>query len=208
MKALPAIDKGDTLLAVTTLSFDIAALELLLPLIVGACVVVVGREVASDGERLLRGNRRRRCDVPPGDSRHLASPSRVGLGRPAGLDDACGGETLPRELADRLVVGDRALWNLYGPTETTVWSVNRQGRERQGPVSIGRPILNDATVRPRRPASPGPRRRGRRAVHRRRGLARGYLNRPGLTAERFLPDPFADEPGHGSTGPGTSRGGR
>jgi thioester reductase-like protein len=108
----------------------------------------------------------------------------------------CGGEALPADLAARLLDRSAALWNLYGPTETTVWSaVHRVEPGGDGPTPVGRPIDNtqlhllDARLRPVPVGVTGEVYIGGA------GVARGYLNRPGLTAERFIPDPFRPEPG-------------
>jgi acyl carrier protein len=107
----------------------------------------------------------------------------------------CGGEALPQELAEQLLDRGSALWNLYGPTETTIWSAALRVESGDGPVPIGRPIDNtqlyllDAHLRPVPIGVPGELCIG--GV----GLARGYLNRPELTAERFMPHPFSEEPG-------------
>ena len=118
----------------------------------------------------------------------------------------CGGEALPRALADRLLARATALWNLYGPTETTVWSSAAPGRagRRARSRSAGRSpntrlYVLDARLRPVPVGVPGELYIGGA------GLARGYLDRPELTAERFVPDPFgADARRAGSTAPATS----
>ena len=102
----------------------------------------------------------------------------------------CGGEALPRVLADRLIDKGAALWNVYGPTETTIWSSAWRVEAGETPISIGRPIANtrfyvlDDRLRPVPVGVVGELYIGGA------GLARGYRNRPGLTAERFIPDPF------------------
>ncbi len=185
----------DTLLAVTTLSFDIAALELFLPLAVGARVVLVGRDEAADGARLvarLEDSGATFLQATPATWRLLLEAGWAGS---PSLTLLCGGEALTRELADRLLGRGAALWNLYGPTETTIWSSSARLEPGPGPITIGRPIANtriyvlDADLRPVPIGVAGELYIGGA------GLARGYLNRPGLTAERFLPDPFGPEPG-------------
>ena len=179
----------------TTLSFDIAALEIFLPLIVGARVELIDRDVAADGARLAD-----RLD-DPGITFLQATPATWRLlleagwrGKPA-LTMLCGGEALPRALADRLIDKGAALWNLYGPTETTIWSSAWRVEAGEAPISIGRPIANtrlyvlDNGSGPSRSALIGELYIGGA------GLARGYRNRPGLTAERFIPDPFGNSPG-------------
>ena len=187
--------KDDVLLAVTTLSFDIAALELLLPLTTGARIELAGREEAADGVGLAR-----RIEAA-GVSFLQATPATWRLLLEAGwpgrdsLTMLCGGEALPRALADRLLPKGAGLWNLYGPTETTIWSSTAKIEPGDGPVVIGRPIANtqlyvlDARSRPVPVGVAGELYIGGS------GLARGYLGRPGLTAERFLPDPFGPKPG-------------
>ena len=185
----------DALLAVTTLSFDIAALEIFLPLIVGGRVELIDRDVAADGARLAG------LLDDPGITFLQATPATWRLLLEAGwqgnptLTMLCGGEALPRTLADRLIDKGAALWNLYGPTETTVWSSACRVEAGETPISIGRPIANtqlyvlDQRLRAVPVGVIGELYIGGA------GLARGYRDRPGLTAERFLPDPFGDSPG-------------
>jgi amino acid adenylation domain-containing protein len=202
MRRKPGLKDRDTLLAVTTLSFDIAALELYLPLIVGACVVLASREVASDGSQLSRWLKQLGATVmqaTPATWRILLAAGWEGN---AELKILCGGEALPGELAERLLEKGNSLWNLYGPTETTVWSAAYEitgdclaARTHDGPVSIGRPIANtqlhvlDRYLQPVPVGVTGELHIGGA------GLARGYLDRPGLTAEKFVPNHFSDEPG-------------
>jgi len=187
MKERPGIDAGDTLLAVTTLSFDIAMLELLLPLAEGARVVLASRETAADGERLaalLAASGATMMQATPATWRMLLDAGWEGRG---GLRALAGGEALPGELAQRLRGKVGTLWNMYGPTETTIWSsVARVG---DGPVTLGEPIANtelyilDPAGQPCPLGVPGELYIGGA------GLARGYLGRPELTAERFVPGP-------------------
>ncbi|WP_326595001.1 non-ribosomal peptide synthetase [Streptomyces sp. NBC_01803] len=192
MRERPGIDAGDSLLAVTTFSFDIAMLELLLPLVEGARVILAGRDVATDGRRLadaLDTSGATMMQATPSTWRMLLDAGWTG-GR--GLRALAGGEALPADLARRLVARGVELWNMYGPTETTIWSsVARVG---DGPVTLGEPIANtelhvlDGDGRPVPPGVPGELCVGGA------GLARGYLGRPELTAERFIADPFAAHP--------------
>ena len=194
MRHALGVTRSDALLAVTTLSFDIAALELLLPLTVGARVVLAGRAVAGDGvalAALLESSAATLLQATPATWRMLLE---AGWGGRPGLAMLCGGEALPRELADRLLAcgggGGGRLWNLYGPTEATVWATAAHVEPGAGPVAIGRPIAGlrayvlDGRLRPVPVGVAGELYLG--GV----GLARGYLGRPGLTAERFVPDPF------------------
>jgi amino acid adenylation domain-containing protein len=194
MKERPGIDATDTLLAVTTLSFDIAMLELLLPLVEGARVVIATREDAVDGARLAD------LLVTSGATMMQATPSTwrilLDAGWPEGknLRVLAGGEALPDGLARQLLAKGVPLWNMYGPTETTIWSaVSQVGH---GPISIGEPIANtelyilddDGQLVPQ--GAPGELYIGGD------GLARGYLGRPELTEERFVASPFESGPGN------------
>ncbi len=192
MRDLLNVTARDTLVAITTLSFDIALMELILPLTVGARVVVANREQAMDGVQLMEQL------TTTGATALQATPATWRLLLAAGWTGQpqmrlwCGGEALPRDLADQLHDKGAALWNLYGPTETTVWSTADAVAPGVGPVSIGRPIGNtqvyvlDAEMQPVPVGAPGDLYIGGA------GLSRGYLGRPGLTAERFIPDPFGE----------------
>jgi amino acid adenylation domain-containing protein len=190
MNDRPGIDPGDTLLAVTTLSFDISGLELFWPLASGARVVIAPREVAADGAALaalLRECGATIMQATPATWRLLLAAGWQGA---PGLKVLCGGEELPRSLADQLLPKCAALWNMYGPTETTIWSAVQRVEPGTGPVPIGRPIQNTRVYVLDRhdqllPVGvPGELYIGGA------GVARGYLGRPALTAERFLPDRF------------------
>src|SRR5581483_8705050 len=118
----PGLDADDVLVAVTTLSFDIAGLELYLPLLVGAQVVVAPGDTVSDPRALaalLSGSHATVMQATPTTWRMLLDS---GWSAPEGLKALCGGEPLPVALADRLVGQGIELWNMYGPTETTIWS--------------------------------------------------------------------------------------
>ncbi|HEX7238832.1 MAG TPA: amino acid adenylation domain-containing protein, partial [Longimicrobiaceae bacterium] len=195
MRARPGLSPADVLLAVTTLSFDIAALELLLPLVVGARVVVASRDAASDAGLLaarLASSGATVMQATPSTWRMLLDDGWTG--RP-GLRALCGGEALDAELARRLRPAVAALWNLYGPTETTVWSTVHEVVEAEGAPPVGRPVANtrlhllDAALGSVPVGVEGELLVGGD------GVARGYLGRPELTAERFLPDPSGGEPG-------------
>jgi amino acid adenylation domain-containing protein len=190
MRHWPGLTEKDLLAAVTTLSFDIAGLELYLPLIVGACVVIVSHRVACDGEQLLATLARCGATVmqaTPVTWRLLIEAGWTG----GGLKVFCGGEALSRELARQLMRRSTSVWNLYGPTETTIWSSVFQVTDSiKATVPIGRPIANtqmyilDSQQRPVPAEDIGELCIGGD------GLARGYLNRPELTSQKFIPNPF------------------
>ncbi len=196
LRDLLEIGPRDRLLAITSLSFDIAALELYLPLLAGATVEVVHRGIAMDGERLrerLKASRTTFLQATPSTWRMLVRADWRGA---PDLTVLCGGEALPEGLARDLTARARAVWNLYGPTETTVWSSADRLFAPTPRVMIGRPIANtaihllDRHIKPVPVGVPGELYIGGD------GVTRGYLRRPDLTAERFLPDPFAtDRPG-------------
>lgn len=191
----PGLGADDRLLAITTLGFDIAGLELFLPLVVGATVEIADRELALDPnalrDRLLRAPTITTLQATPTTWRMLIE---AGL-PPSSLRALVGGEALPRPLASALLPRVRDLWNLYGPTETTVWSTAHRVRERDldAEIPIGRPIAGTRTyvLDPRRRLVPagvvGELWIGGL------GVADGYLGRPELTAERFFEDPFVED---------------
>ena len=195
MRNILGCTSRDVLLSVTTLSFDIAGLELYLPLIVGGRVELASHQVALDG-RLLR---RRLEEVCP--SIMQATPATWHMLIDAGweptphLTALCGGEALPRELADQILARAGSLWNMYGPTETTIWSTLSKIEQGLMEITIGRPIANtqlyilDDSLQPVPIGVPGELYIGGD------GVANGYRHRPELTAERFILHPFSDRPG-------------
>jgi pristinamycin I synthase-3/4 len=194
MRRAPGLEAGAALLAVTTAGFDISVLELFLPLTTGARVVLADRETAADGLRLRRLLERSGATImqaTPATWRMLLD---AGWAPPPHLTLLSGGDALPRDVAEALTAGGAALWNLYGPTETTVWSTLDRV-EDAGAVTIGRAIdgtrahVLDGALGPVAGEAAGELFLGGA------GVTRGYLGRPGLTAERFVPDPFSDVPG-------------
>ena len=198
MATVPGLHPGDRLLAVTTLAFDIAVLELLLPLTVGATTVIATEEDLRDPQQLLA------LLVTAGITVMQATPALwrnlLAAGWPGtpGLRLLCGGEALDRELATALLGAGAELWNLYGPTETTVWSCCERVRAEAGPVSIGRPIGNTRCYVLDEEQQPVPIGAHGELWIGGDGVALGYHGQPALTAERFRADPFrAAEQGGG-----------
>lgn len=190
----PGIDKDDTLLAVTTLSFDISVLEIFLPLTVGAKVNIVDRDTASDGTKLLDKLAESRATVmqaTPATWRLLVSAEWPGSAK---LKILCGGEPLSSDLAGALLERAASVWNMYGPTETTVWSTCHRITDPTTTIPIGKPIANtriyvlDQYMRPQPIGIPGEIYIGGA------GVARGYLGRAELTKERFVADRFGNDP--------------
>jgi amino acid adenylation domain-containing protein len=191
MSQVPGMSSADTLLAVTTLAFDIAGLELYLPLIVGGRLVLADRETARDGQQLIE----RLCTSgatllqgTPATWRMLLEAGWKGDRR---LTALCGGEALSKELAQALHQNTKSVWNLYGPTETTIWSSAWLVQPNSDMIPLGQPIANtqlyvlDQWLNPVPPGVAGELYIGGA------GLARGYWNRPALTAERFIPDAYS-----------------
>jgi amino acid adenylation domain-containing protein len=192
MHHTPGINADDRLLAITTVAFDIAGLELFLPLINGACVYLAGTEIAADGLQLMRLMNEWRPTIMQATPATWKMLIEAGWKGDPQLKALCGGEALPRELADELLARSASLWNMYGPTETTIWSTLQRVQRNTGPlVPIGHAI--DATnvyildrhqeLMPM--GIPGEIYIGGA------GVANGYFKRPDLTQERFLPDGFA-----------------
>ena len=189
------LTENEVFLAVTTMSFDIAALEVYLPLMVGAKLVLASREEVLDGKPLV--DRITASSVTVMQATPSAWRLLLDAGWRGGEDFKIlsGGEVLSRELANQLLTGGASLWNLYGPTETTIWATIAKVEPGESPISIGRPIANTQTYILDSHLQPVP-----VGVHSELyiggdGLARGYLNRPELTAERFVLNPFSDPPG-------------
>lgn len=193
MQQEPGLRSSDVLLAVTTLSFDIAGLELYLPLVTGATVVVASRDDAADAGCLMALLEKWQPTVLQATPATWWMLIEGGWQGNAQLKALCGGEAMPAELANKLMSRCGELWNMYGPTETTIWStVKRVGEPQTGTVSIGRPIGNttvyvlDAAMEPVPVGVAGELYIGGD------GVARGYFQRPELTAEKFLRDPFVE----------------
>jgi amino acid adenylation domain-containing protein len=184
---------ADVVLSTTPISFDIAGLELYLPLVAGAQLHLVPREIAVDGLELRR-HLAAACPTlvqgTPALWQLLREAGWTPTEAPRGLRILCGGEALPQDLGDFLSADAHAeVWNLYGPTETTIWSLLAAVRSG-APISIGAPLWNtevrvlDECLRPVPAGTPG------ELYLAGDGLARGYFGKAALTAERFVADPF------------------
>ena len=195
MSSQNLLNAADTMLAVTTLSFDIAAAEIYFPLLLGARVVIASREVAADGvqlARLLAGSGATVMQATPATWRLLLDAGWEGDPR---LKVFSTGEALPRPLADQLLERCAELWNLYGPSETTIFSSVIRVAPGTGPVLIGPPLSNTRFYVVDQFMNPVPIGIYGELCIGGAGLARGYLNRPELTAEKFVPDLFGNDPG-------------
>ncbi|TFY93785.1 amino acid adenylation domain-containing protein [Pseudomonas nabeulensis] len=188
----PGITASDRVLSLTSLSFDIAGLELYLPLLRGAAVVLLRDQENKDPHALLKVIDEQAASViqaTPSTWRMVLDAAPEGALK--GKKILCGGEALTAELAQRLIAQAGHVWNLYGPTETTIWS----GVHYVGPHAgtwLGRPIANTAFHILDDNFDAVPVGVSGELYIGGDGLARGYLRRPGLTAERFVPDPFGN----------------
>jgi amino acid adenylation domain-containing protein len=199
MSHFPGLTQEDTFNAVTTISFDIAALEVYLPLAVGAKVIVAPREIATDADWLLSELFELKITVMQATPATWQMLLAGGWSSNYPLKVLCGGEALSAQLAHQILETGSELWNLYGPTEATIWSTIYQlgakktlARTEDAPSSIGRPIANtqiyilDSHLQPLPIGVSGELYIGGH------GLARGYLNRPELTQEKFIQNPFSN----------------
>jgi amino acid adenylation domain-containing protein len=186
MQRKPGFTASDTLVAVTTISFDIAVLELFLPLITGGRVVIASREAALDPTRLAALLAESRATVLQATPATWSSLIGINWRGQKDLKALCGGEALKRSLADRLLALGLDLWNVYGPTETTIWSTLAHIEPGAETIHVGRPIDNTAAYildgqhQPVPVGVPGELYLG--GI----GVARGYRNQPELTAEKFV----------------------
>lgn len=195
MRAQPGIDENDVLLSVTTLSFDIAGLEIYLPLMVGARLVMASHAEARDARllaTLIDDRQATLMQATPTTWRMLVDSGWQGREQ---LKMLCGGEALSGELAERLLKRGRELWNLYGPTETTIWSSIYKVDHAGAKVPIGIPIANTSIYILDRALQLMPSGSIGDIYIGGEGLARGYLNRVETTAETFIPDALSGESG-------------
>jgi amino acid adenylation domain-containing protein len=190
MGPLVGLGPRDRLLAVTTVSFDIHVLELYLPLLARAQVVVARRDEVRDPGLLAGVAARAGVTVLQGTPALWQGLLAGYAAELAGLVMLAGGEVLPAGLAGKMTAVAARVLNLYGPTETTVWSAAAEVAGDGGPVPVGRPVANtrvfvlDGWLAPVPPGVTG------ELYIAGAGLARGYAGRAGLTAERFVACPF------------------
>ncbi|CAE6863376.1 D-alanine--D-alanyl carrier protein ligase [Paraburkholderia nemoris] len=186
MAQAPGFTARDRVVAVTTFSFDISGLELFLPLIVGGQTFIAGHVEVRTGYELVTRLKDEAATVLQATPSLWRMLLEAGFKAPKGFKILCGGEPLPRDLADDLLATGAQVWNLYGPTETTIWS-SALRVVANGPVVIGAPIANtdlhvltdDLHLAPEGVS-------GELWIGG-EGLAKGYFNRPDLTDAAFRP---------------------
>lgn len=191
MQRVPGISADDRLLAVTTLSFDIAFMELMLPLSVGAEVVIADRDDVRDGaalRQLVENSQATMMQATPAGWRILVESGWAGH---ATFRAVSGGEPLPVDLAEALLQRCGEVWNGYGPTETTVYSTYWRVTDPRAGIRIGMPIANTRVYILNEQQMPCPLGVPGEIYIGGAGVTLGYLNRPELTTERFLPDAFS-----------------
>jgi len=194
MQKEPGMNSEDKILAVTTISFDIAGLELYLPLICGAKLILSNSDTSKDGRLLLDLVKDEKITFMQATPYTWRMMLEAGWKNHLPIKILCGGEALPKDLVSKLTVRSSALWNMYGPTETTIWSTLKLITSDDD-ITIGRPIANtqvyilDEYFNNLTDGSVG------EIFIAGDGVAKGYLNRPELTAEKFIDNIFSENPG-------------
>ncbi|WP_111307980.1 polyketide synthase [Confluentibacter sediminis] len=194
MMAQPGITENDRLLSITTISFDIAGLELYLPLLKGAMLVFADDTTIKDGSLLLELLQNEKISILQATPTTWQTLLDAGWELPLSLKALCGGEPMPLNLAHKLLERCDELWNMYGPTETTIWSTIKQIQKNDELITIGKPIANtqiyllDENNKPVEFGAIG------EIVIGGDGVAQGYWKRLELTSEKFIPNPFSNKP--------------
>ena len=190
MRGLLDFSPAEVLLGVTTISFDIAGVDIWLPLLTGARLVLADGATVMDGQRLQSEIERQGVtflQATPATWKLLLESGWQGKGD---LQAVCTGEAMPKDLAQQLFPLVGRLWNLYGPTETTIWSTGYEISKPDGPILIGRPIANTQTYILDQNLAPVPIGVAGELYIGGDGLARGYLHQDELTAQRFVANPL------------------
>ena len=191
----PGIGSNDIMLSITTISFDIAELEMLGPLISGAQIIMVDTDVARDGRALLEIIRADEVSIVQATPFTWRMLLQSGWKEPLPVKAFCGGEALPKDLAKSLLERCDELWNMYGPTETTVYSIIKKISTDDELITIGNAIDKTQVYILDDKLNPVPDGEEGEIYIGGEGVARGYVNRPDLTAERFIDDKFSKTPG-------------
>lgn len=194
IQSKPGITAEDRLLAITTISFDIAGLELFLPLVTGAQLVICDSETARDGRLLLDILEQRNISIMQATPSTWRMMIDSGWTKKYPIKAFCGGEPLSEDLAKMLLSRSAELWNMYGPTETTIYSIIKKISKEDQIITIGQPIQNTQVYildEVRDVVAPGI--TGEIFIGG-DGVAAGYLNQPVLTDLKFIKDPFNDDP--------------
>ena len=186
MKKHPGFNESDSLLAVTTVSFDIAGLELYLPLISGGCVVIADKAETIDGKALLNLIEKHNITVMQATPSTWKIMIDAGWKNTPGLKMLCGGEAFSKDLADKMLERGGELWNMYGPTETTIWSSVKKIERSDSKILVGHPIANTKFYVVDKNLSRVPIGVVGELLIGGKGLAEGYFNREDLTRSKFI----------------------
>ncbi|MDB5156759.1 MAG: hypothetical protein JWR50_1466 [Mucilaginibacter sp.] len=187
----PGIDANDNVLGLTTMSFDIAQEELYLPLISGALLTIVDKEITRDGSALLEIVKNQQITLMQATPYIWQMMLESGWDTPLPIKAFCGGEAMTNELAGKLLGRCREVWNMYGPTETTICTTVKKITDSKEAITIGRPIDNtgvyilDEHLNKVMPGTEG------ELYICGIGVTKGYINREELTAEKFVDDKFS-----------------
>lgn len=189
----PGISPDDKLLAVTTISFDISGLELYLPLISGAELILADAEIVKDARELVDLVKSKKVSIMQATPSTWRMMTESNWEERIDLKVLCGGEPLSKDLAEALLNRCSSLWNMYGPTETTIWSAVKQITNSSDPISIGHPIDNTQIYILDENQRLLPAGRTGEIYIGGDGLARTYLNKPELTSKSFISNPISPE---------------
>jgi amino acid adenylation domain-containing protein len=186
----PGIKETDKLLSITTISFDIAGLELFLPLLKGATAVIASDETAKDSRLMLELLQKESITMLQATPSTWQMLLDIGWENPLPIKALCGGEALPMGLSKKIMVRVNELWNLYGPTETTIWSSVKRILMEDDVITIGHPIANTQIyiLNEQNHLVP-PNTIGEICIAG-DGVSEGYWNRLDLTNEKFIKNPF------------------
>jgi amino acid adenylation domain-containing protein len=191
VKNSPGISENDVMLASTTISFDIAELEIFLPLISGATMVMADADTVKDGRSLLDIAKSEHITIMQGTPFMWHTMLEAGWTEALPITIFCGGEAMAKELAEKLLTRCKVLWNMYGPTETTIYSIIKKISPKDEVITIGKPVLNtqvyllDEGMNKVAAGEVG------EIYIAGAGVAKGYINKPELTDEKFIADPFS-----------------
>ncbi|MDB5157018.1 MAG: hypothetical protein JWR50_1725 [Mucilaginibacter sp.] len=192
MQEFPGANNTDVILSSTTISFDIAELEIYLPLITGASLVIASPEIVKDGRSLLDIARTEKITIMQGTPFMWRMMLEADWNEALPMKILCGGEAMTKELATSLVDKCAELWNMYGPTETTIWSTIKRITPADDLITVGYPILNTQIYILNERFDEVSKGEVGEIYIGGIGVAKGYLNRPELTIERFIDDKFSN----------------
>ncbi|MEB0260688.1 MULTISPECIES: amino acid adenylation domain-containing protein [unclassified Mucilaginibacter] len=190
LQKAPGISPADKVMATATVCFDIAGLDIYLPLSVGAEIVLIDSIMAKDGRALLDVVREKKVTMFQATPYTWRMMLEMGWEEKLPLKILCGGEALTKDLAAKLLPRSYQLWNMYGPTETTIWSTLKL-ITNDSEITIGKPVANTSVYILSETLGIVPDGEIGEIVIGGDGVAVGYLNRPELNTEKFVSNPFS-----------------